>query len=174
MCRQDTRVEEKTQNAALIDTKDANMQVRASESCSINQIVRFKGKTYRLTRLAFGLSCSPEIMRAIVIKVLSVDENVCRATDSYYDDIFVDLDMISVDEVHAHLMRYGLKCKPHESLERARVLGLQMRNVNNDLVWERPAVGSNFESMLLPEILRGVKCFQFVGKWLAIFQSLVG
>ena len=57
--------------------------------------------------------------------VLTQDETVDRATSSYLDDIFVNEDVVSVQCVENHLLRYGIECKQAEHVaEGARVLGL--------------------------------------------------
>ena len=51
----------------------------------------------------------------------------CRPRNSYLDDIFVNEDVVSVQCVENHLLRYGLECKPAERVaDGARVLGLEV------------------------------------------------
>ena len=54
------------------------------------QVVEIDGARYCLTRLGFGLNAAPKIMNVILKNVLSLDNRVEAATDSYIDDIIVD------------------------------------------------------------------------------------
>ena len=51
---------------------------------------------------------------------------ICKATDHYIDNIIVDEDILAVEKVEQHLLKYGLKCKLAEKLDKARVLGLRI------------------------------------------------
>ena len=69
-------------------------------------------------------------MKAIVSKVLSLDEKISKATDHcydnhYYDDIIIDLNVVSAQVVKKHLLKFGLITKPSENLNSAKVLGMQ-------------------------------------------------
>ena len=78
---------QKLANCALLDLRNAYMQISAADECSKYQTVKFKGNFYKLSRFGFGLNCAPEIMKALVSKVLSLDEKISKATDHYYNDI---------------------------------------------------------------------------------------
>jgi len=52
-----------------------------------------------LTRLGFGLNVAPKIMAAVIKFVLSSNPVVENATDSYVDDIIVDLNKVNSQEV---------------------------------------------------------------------------
>ena len=71
-----------------------------------------------LTRLSFGLSIAPKVMTAIikVTKVLQENEQLTRGTSAYIDDIFVDADVVSAQEIMAHLKPHGLEAKAPEHL----------------------------------------------------------
>ena len=56
-------------------------------------------------------------MKAVVSKVLSLDDTIRTATDHYYDDIIVDLNVTSVERVRKHLLKYGVVCKPSKQIE---------------------------------------------------------
>lgn len=114
----------------LLDLKSAYLQVHVDRKLWKYQLVKHKGRMYCLTRLGFGLKCGPKIMTRIVNEVLSLDERVRRGTDSYIDDIIVNENIISAEEVAAHLCAYGLVTKPPEELEGARVLGLCIERDN--------------------------------------------
>ena len=78
-------------NCALLDLRDAYMQISVADECSKYQTVEFEGNFYKLIKLGFDLNCAPEIIKAVVSKVLSLDEKISKATDHYYDDIIIDL-----------------------------------------------------------------------------------
>ena len=101
------------------------MQISVADECSKCQTVKFEGNFYKLIRLGFGLNCAPEIMKAVVSKVLSLDEKISKATDHYCDDIIIDINVVSAQVVKDHLLKFGLINKPPENLNTAKVLGLQ-------------------------------------------------
>ena len=51
---------------------------------------------------------TPSVMKYVLTAVLTLDETVDRATSSYIYDIFVNEDVVSVQCVENHLLRYGL------------------------------------------------------------------
>ena len=63
----------------------------------------FESNFYKLSRLRFGLNCAPEIKKAVGSKVLSLDEKISKTTEYYYDDIIIDLNVISAQVVKEHL-----------------------------------------------------------------------
>ena len=110
-------------NVAIVDLRRAYLQIRVHESLWSYQTVIFRGQRYCLTRLGFGLNVAPSVMKSVVTAVLAQDETVDSATSSYLDDIFVNEDVVSVQCVENHLLRYGLECKPAERVaDGARVL----------------------------------------------------
>merc|ERR1712055_400958 len=111
----------------VVDLKDAYLQIRVSRDLWQYQIVKFRGKTYALTRFGFGLTCAPRVMSVILKHVLAQDETVRRATDHYIDDIMVQEAIVSADKVREHLLAYGLVSKPPESLDGGRVLGIAIK-----------------------------------------------
>ena len=54
---------QKTSNCALLDLRDAYMQIIVDKECSKYQIVKFENEFYELCQLGFGLDCAPEIMK---------------------------------------------------------------------------------------------------------------
>ena len=64
-------------------------------------------------------------MMVVVSKVLSLDKDIFMETDPYYDDIIMDLNVVSVETVKEHLLRFELATKPAENLCSAKVLALQ-------------------------------------------------
>lgn len=113
--------------ATIVDLKSAYLQIHISQEFWKYQLVRYKGRTYCLTRLGFGLNSAPKIMAAILKTVLSKEDAVRRATSSYIDDILVDETVTTAEDVVKHLNSFGLIAKRPESLEGGAVLGLQLR-----------------------------------------------
>ena len=87
----------------------------------------YKGRTYGLTRLGFGLNVAPKIMAVILKSVLDEDEQVREATSSYIDDILVNTSKVPSETVVAHLERFGLKSKTPECLDGGAALGLKLQ-----------------------------------------------
>ena len=54
------------------------------------QLVRYKSKTYYLTRLGFGLNSAPNIMAPVLNTILGKVDRVKGGTNSYIDDILAD------------------------------------------------------------------------------------
>ena len=132
----------------VLDLRNAYLQLHVRQDLQHYQTVRHKGKFYYLTRLGFGLNCAPKIMTAVLSKVLSMDPEIDAATDHYIDDIIVNSSLVSVDRVVKHLQRFGLQTKPSESMENARVLGLQLRSVpGQGLMWSRSNELPNVEGL---------------------------
>ena len=100
----------------VVDLKSAYLQIHISEELWTYQIVRYKGVHYALTRLGFGLSCAPRIMTSILRKVLSLDDRVCHRTYHYFDDIVVRESIVGMEEVRAHLTKYGLEMRSQRTL----------------------------------------------------------
>ena len=111
----------------VIDLRKAYLQLHVHESLWPFQTVIFRGRRYCLTRLGFGLNVAPNIMKAVLAKVLSQDDTIQQATSPYLDDVFVNEDVASAEQVEHHLSQFGLTCKPAEKLASgARVLGLDV------------------------------------------------
>ena len=147
-------------NLAIVDLRRANLQIRVHESLWSYQTVIFRGQGYCLTRLGFGLTVAPSVMKYVLTAVLAQDETVDRATSSYLDDIFVNEDVVSVQCVENHLLRYGLECKPAERVaDGARVLGLEVWGERGELHWKR---NNTFGEV--PDTLTRRSVFSFCGK----------
>lgn len=127
----------KGKNIKIVDLRKAYLQIHVGSHLWKYQVVRYKGETYCLTRLGFGLNVAPKIMTAIVNFVLSKDPRIRVGTDSYIDDIYVDESVVPGDAVIAHLERFGLRSKPAEPLIGGRVLGLRILEKNGDVIWTR-------------------------------------
>jgi len=124
-------------NISIVDLRKAYLQIHVERNLWPYQVVKFKGKTYCLTRLGFGLNVAPKVMTAIVTKVLSLDEEIQRATNSYIDDIIVNESVVSSERVRDHLLKFGLEAKPSESIAGSRVLGLRVEAHDSKLRWNR-------------------------------------
>jgi ribonuclease HI len=124
-------------NVKLLDLRKAYLQVHVFENLWKYQVTKFKGKTYCLTRLGFGLNVAPKIMTAIVNAVLSSDPQTAAGTDSYIDDIIVNENIVSCEQVQTLLLRFGLESKPPELLNGGRVLGLRVSDKDGVLWWRR-------------------------------------
>ena len=126
------------QKTALLDLRKAYLQIHVHPSLWPYQTVMFKGKRYCLTRLGFGLSIAPLVMKKVLNTTLSWDERIDRATSPYLDDILVDERIATAVDVGNHLCRHGLVCKPAEAVsEGARVLGVRVWGERNCLFWRR-------------------------------------
>ena len=152
-------------HCAVVDLRKAYLQVAVDKSLWTYQAVTWQGKTYLLTRLGFGLSIAPKVMTAIVNKVLAVDSRVHKGTSSYIDDIFVNEEAVSAQQVVQHLAKFGLAAKEPVQvgdMEGARVLGL---NVDKHLLWSREKP--------LPKVPPGRltrrQVHSLVGEWLGHF-----
>jgi hypothetical protein len=117
---------------AVIDLKRAYLQVKVKPSLWVYQAVRWRGETYLLTKLGFGLATAPKIMTAIVGATLAADETIKRSVTSYIDDLLVDKTKVSTHVVVKHLKQFGLETKEAEDLGRTqgvRILGLWTRTM---------------------------------------------
>ena len=130
---------------AIVDLKSAYLQLHAAKELWQYQLVSYKGKTYCLTQLGFGLNVAPKIMAAVLKTVLKKGSKTKEATDSYIDDIMVDVTKISTKEVVEHLKGCGLTAKSPESLDGGVALGLKLMNKTGKLMFRRgneiPAIG---------------------------------
>lgn len=123
---------------SIVDLKAAYLQIHVSEKLWRYQLVRYKNKTYCLTRLGFGLCSAPKIMSRILKMVLSSEENIRAATYSYIDDILVDETVISAAAVVEHLSRFGFEAKSPEPLKGGSALGLRLESGDSGgLVYHR-------------------------------------
>ncbi|XP_043223552.1 uncharacterized protein LOC122382380 [Amphibalanus amphitrite] len=74
------------------------------------------------------------------VVVLELDERVQRGVLAYVDDMLVDEDIVSAEEVVQHFQRYGLECKPPQrAADGARMLGLRVSPCGGELRWRRDA-----------------------------------
>jgi len=124
--------------ATIVDLKGAYLQIRVSKDLWKYQLVNYKGKTYCLTRLGFGLTSAPHIMTRILKTVLRKDETIASATQSYIDDILLDERKVTSDALIKHLSNYGLMTKEPEPLDGGAALGLKLKtDSSGELVFSR-------------------------------------
>ena len=117
-------------------------------------------------------------MSHILGKVLRLDPRIQKATGFYLDDIIVNEDVASAEEVAEHLSKYGLVAKPPQKLENSRVLGLQLKKgEGGEIGWSR---GNTLPELTFPISRRQLfsVCGQLVGhypvgNWLRIACSYV-
>ena len=150
----------KGSNVALVDLSKAYLQIAVHEDLWPFQTVEYHGQRLCLTRLGFGMNIAPSIMKTVLNAALSQDPDVFSGTSSYIDDIYVNEDVISAEAVRAHLMRFGLMCKPPEKLASgARVLGMHVEKSDGKLRWRRD---NDFGTV--PEKLTRRSVFSLCGK----------
>ena len=132
-------------NIAVVDLKKAYLQLHTDQRLWPYQTVVIRGKRYALTRVGFGLNVAPLIMKAVVRSVLAEDPNMEKAVLPYVDDLCVNEDVVSAEQVVSHFAKYGLDCKaPERAADGARLLGLRVRTgAGGVLSWARDnAVGT--------------------------------
>ena len=118
----------------LMDIKKAYLQIHVAPDLLKYQVVRWKGSTYVMTRMAFGLNVAPKVMD-VVVRWITQD---FPGVDNYVDDVLAPV--ASAESVATKLQEYGLPTKPAESLTSTRVLGLQLSKDNDGQVsWARRA-----------------------------------
>ena len=123
---------------AFLDLKKAYLQIYVDKSLWPYQTVEYKGKRLCLTRLGFGISVAPRVMRTVLEAVAKQDEEVAKAVSCYVDDVLVNEAVMSADKVSEHLRAFGLECKePVRAAEGARILGLRVLEEHGALEWKR-------------------------------------
>ena len=113
---------------APVDPRSAYLQLHVAKELWQYQLVSYKGKTYCLTWLGFGLDVASKIMAAVLKTVLKKGSKTKEATNLYIDNIMVDVMKISIKEVVEHLKGFGLTAKSPESLDGGAALGLKLMN----------------------------------------------
>lgn len=124
-------------NVSIIDLRNAYLQLHVHPDLWKYQVVRYKGQTYCMTRLGFGLSIAPKVMTSVLKRILGMNETVAAATESYIDDIAVNNDIVSNETVLQQLRDFGLEAKDPVPLDGARVLGLKVTHSKNGCRWSR-------------------------------------
>ena len=83
ICTETLRTWRQTAGAAsIVDLKSAYLQLRVSPELWKYQLVNYKGRTYCLTRLGFGLNSAPRIMAKVLKTVLNQSQKIASATTS--------------------------------------------------------------------------------------------
>ena len=161
----------------MLDLEKAYLQIRMENELWPYQGVRYKGQLFFLTRLGFGLCSAPRIMTTILQRVLSLDDKIKEATDSYIDDIIVNTDVCSAEKVIEHLNRFGLKSKPPEILDGARVLGLKVKQTRDGYRWERskviPGVNPPFTKREVFSLCGSLTAHYPIANWLRVACSFL-
>lgn len=125
-------------DVALLDLRDAYLQIHVHQSLWRYQTVVWQGRRWCLTKLGFGMSLAPLVMKKVLSMALSWDKTIESATSPYVDDILVREDVVSAGVVKTHLEQHGLVCKPAERIpDGARVLGLRVWGERQGLFWRR-------------------------------------
>lgn len=150
-------------NIAVVDLKRAYLQLRTDRRLWPFQTVIVEGQRYALTRVGFGLSVGPLVMKAVVRTVLQQDPEMERGVLPYVDDLCVNEEVISAERVIEHFESYGLQCKqPERASDGARLLGLRVQPGEDGLSWTRDnAVGAP------PPVLTRRSVFSWCGRAVA-------
>ena len=115
-----------------LDIRKAYLQVRIAPELLRFQVVVWKGRSYVMTRMGFGLNVAPKLMTIVVQWATREFSGV----DSYIDD--VKAPSACVQAVADRLQEYGLPTKPAEEFITARVLGLQLSKDRDGVAqWSR-------------------------------------
>ena len=125
-------------DVAIVDLRKAYLQLHVDPRLWPYQTVEIDGNRFCLTRLGFGLSIGPEVMRSVVKTILQQDAVMQRAVLGFVDDLLVDESVASADAVVGHFARFGLQCKPPvRAADGARMLGLRVFSEAGALRWRR-------------------------------------
>jgi len=152
-------------NAATIDLKRAYLQINVHSDLWTYQAVRYKGKTYLLTKLGFGLSTAPSIMTTIVEAIINTNEQFRDCVSSYIDDIFINCSKVNPIDVKNYFLKFGLSSKDIVYLgtsANTRVLGL---SIDHKYHWKRD---SALPTMDGKEMTRR-QAHGIIGEWLGHF-----
>ena len=100
-----------------------------------------------------------------------------EATDSYIDDIMVNVTKISTKEVVEHLKGFGLTAKSPESLDGGVVLGLKLMKMTGKLIFRRGNKIPEIEGEISRQVLFSI-CGKLLGHypvagWLRLACSYV-
>ena len=126
-------------DVAIVDLRRAYLQLHMDERLWPFQTVVVNGRRHCLTRMGFGLSVAPEIMRSVVKTILAQHPKLESGVLGYVDDLLVDESVVDAEEVVEHFKRFGLECKPPvRAADGARVLGLRVSSdARGGLRWTR-------------------------------------
>ena len=151
-------------NLSVVDLRRAFLQIHVESDLQLFQGVKYDGKLFVMTRMAFGMNFAPKAMTSVVRWVLAQSRKVLAGTDSYIDDVVVNEDLISADAVSSHLTEWGLESKLPERMsdpDGVRILGLRVRNTSSETRWFRDGLEP---CLMLDDILTRRKVFSICGK----------
>ena len=162
---------------AIVDLKSAYLQLHVAKELWQYQLVSYKGKTYCLTQFGFGLNAVSKIMAAVLKTVSKKGSKTKEATDSYIDDLMVDVTKISTKEVVEHLKGFGLTAESPELLDRGAALGLKLMNKTEKLMFRRgneiPEIEGEISRQELFSICGKLLGHYSVAGWLRLAYSYV-
>ena len=92
---------------AVLDLRKAYLQIQIDKTLWKHQAIKWKGKTFLLTRLGFGFCSAPKIMTKIVEFVIKNEPSLQNAVSSYIDDLYVDESKVQAHEVSRIFFRMG-------------------------------------------------------------------
>ena len=124
-------------NLVIVDLKSAYLQIHVAKDLLKISSRRVPWQKLRSYSTRILVNVAPKIMTAIVRKVLTLNVKTESATDSYIDDIIVNLQNVSVTEFVKQLSDYGLETKEPETLGACRVIGLRTYKKDNQIFWKR-------------------------------------
>ena len=123
---------------AVVDLRKAYLQLHLERRLWPYQTVMVRGRRHALRRLGYGLNIGPVVMKGVIRAVLEQDERMQRGVLPFVDDLLVNEDIVSADDVVRHFAQYGLQCKPPQrAADGARLLGLRVGSCGGELQWQR-------------------------------------
>ena len=124
-------------NCTMLDLSNAFMQIHLHEDLRKYLTVKFKGKYYTVNRMPFGLAPSSKVMVSVIRHVLDSNDKISTACFPYIDDILVNENIVSVQEVKQLLTTFGLATKDPVPIEDSKALGIRIIKRNGVLHWSR-------------------------------------
>ena len=127
-------------------------------SVSDLKIVRYqtaqqKGNSYQSARLSVGVNRAQKIMTLVLVKVLSMNQEINEATDHHTDDIIVNIVWLGWIEW------WLICCSAPECIKEALLLGLLCN-------WRKESLDdANLQQMLLTCRELFSTCGKLVGHW---------
>ena len=107
--------------------------------------------------MGFGLDIAPQIMSKILSTVLSIDHAIAAGTDHYIDGIFMNEQIVPVDVVREHLLKFGEMTKDPVPISDVKVLGLSVYKGSDGMhSWHRddeiPSLNDNGQTVTKREL----------------------
>ena len=140
VCHESLRKWRKCTSAYLVDVEKAYMNVMVSQNHHPYQVAYVGSKPYIMTRMGFGLSIAPRVLKCLISYIL-IQASLERVTNPYRDDILVE-DWDDVQRVRDILLSHGLPTKPPVNLfdfskGPTRALGLELFKEADEIYWRR-------------------------------------